>query len=151
LCFAVVPALCEEVLFRGAILSILLRGGQTKSALSRVGAVLLCGLLFGIFHLSRAKFLPTTLLGISFGAGVLLSGSLWSAIAMHCTNNALVVLLVRAGFDEAPESARVLFVRTAEGASRLPGPGPGLFWLGAALVLGLAGYGLLRLAKRRQN
>jgi sodium transport system permease protein len=112
LCFALTPALCEEILFRGAILSTLLaqwtattsvhspeRPGRTPTT---VQAVLICALLFGAFHLSWAKLLPTALLGLGFGAATVMSRSLWSAIAMHFTNNALVVLLIRLGHEDLP-------------------------------------------------
>jgi sodium transport system permease protein len=112
LCFALTPALCEEILFRGAILSTLLaqwtattrlhspeRPGRTPTT---VQAVLICALLFGAFHLSWAKLLPTALLGLGFGAATVMSRSLWSAIAMHFTNNALVVVLIRLGHEDLP-------------------------------------------------
>ena len=44
------------------------------------------------------------LLGLGFGAACVLGRSLWAAIFMHATNNALVLVLVRAGYEEAPKS-----------------------------------------------
>jgi sodium transport system permease protein len=112
LCFALTPALCEEILFRGAILSTLLAQWTATTRLhsperpsrtpTTVQAVLICALLFGAFHLSWAKLLPTALLGLGFGAATVMSRSLWSAIAMHFTNNALVVLLIRLGHEDLP-------------------------------------------------
>jgi membrane protease YdiL (CAAX protease family) len=67
-----------------------------------VQALLICALLFGAFHLSWAKLLPTALLGLGFGAATVMSRSLWSAIAMHFTNNALVVVLIRLGHEDLP-------------------------------------------------
>ena len=47
------------------------------------------------------KLFPTAaVLGLGFGWAALASRSLWAAIAMHFTNNALVVVLTRAGLDE---------------------------------------------------
>lgn len=106
LCFAAVPALCEELLFRGAIFSTL--GAKPArledSALhpANLRAVLLSATLFGVFHLSPSKIFPTALLGIGFGFAAILGRSLWPAIIMHFTNNALVVLLIRAGLEEVP-------------------------------------------------
>ncbi len=112
LCFALTPALCEEILFRGAILSTLLAQWTATTRLhsperpsrtpTTVQAVLICALLFGAFHLSWAKLLPTALLGLGFGAATVMSRSLWSAIAMHFTNNALVVVLIRLGHEDLP-------------------------------------------------
>lgn len=108
LCFALVPAVCEEVLFRGALLPLLtpaLSPALQKSGqrvLATLAPVFVCALLFGVFHLSLPKFFPTTLLGLGFGLARLWSHSLWAAIAMHCTNNVLVIVLARAGLDEGP-------------------------------------------------
>jgi sodium transport system permease protein len=55
---AATPALCEEVLFRGVVL----RGLATR--LTPVGAIVITGVLFGMFHLNVWKLLPTALLGI---------------------------------------------------------------------------------------
>jgi membrane protease YdiL (CAAX protease family) len=125
LCFAAVPAFCEELLFRGALLSTLgarwespgadgaLDDGAATSGGSpfrwpNVRAVLLSAILFGAFHLSYSKVIPTGLLGLGFGAAAVLGRSLWAAIFMHFTNNALVVVLVRAGFEEAPAAIQSL-------------------------------------------
>lgn len=107
LCFAAVPALCEEVLFRGALLPLLppafepLWRGRRAPRFAAALPVLACALLFGVFHLSLSKLFPTAVLGLGFGWAALASRSLWAAIAMHFTNNALVVVLTRAGLDES--------------------------------------------------
>ncbi len=151
LCFAVVPAICEEILFRGVMLSAFLTTFAVKKPQpaqqsanrivgffyrSEVHAVFLCALLFGIFHLSIYKLMPTLLLGLGFGAAALWGRCLSPAITMHFSNNALVLLLVRAGFDEAPDS-----MRTMLHAGR---PGAGGLWLLAALTAVLTGYFMLR-------
>lgn len=137
-CFAAVPALCEEVLFRGAILPALgaplsFTSFEKQRRRHSLWALLCCALLFGVFHLSVSKFLPTTLLGLGFGIAALLGASLVPAIAMHFTNNALVVLLVRAGFEEAPPALQTLF------GDRL-----GPLWLFLSLLATLLGAFLLR-------
>ena len=98
--FALVPAVCEEVLFRGAILGGLIPSllGQPAGAWRyRLPMVLLSALLFGMIHLSWGRMVPTMLLGTSFAVAVLRGGSLWTAMAMHAVNNALVVVMVRQG------------------------------------------------------
>lgn len=142
LCFALVPAVCEEILFRGAILTGLRgyarpgdarhpsgAGDVVQTPLGRWSALLVCALLFGAFHRSFAKFLPTSALGLGFGAVAVYSGSLWPAIAMHAVNNALVVVLVRAGQDDPAFT---------------PVSGPGFLCLAVAAGLGLLGIRLLR-------
>jgi len=56
---ALTPAICEEALFRGAIL----RG--FAAGLPRIMAAVITGLLFGLFHLDLWRLLPTALLGIA--------------------------------------------------------------------------------------
>jgi sodium transport system permease protein len=74
---AVLPALCEETLFRGFIMT----GFQKRLGATR--AVLLTALLFGLFHLSPYRYLPTTFLGILIGAVVVWTSSIWSGILVH--------------------------------------------------------------------
>ncbi len=143
LCFAAVPAICEEVLFRGALLPLLTPA--IAPALRRAGhhrvatilPILACAVLFGVFHLSLSKLVPTTLLGIGFGAARVLSHSLWAAIAMHGTNNAMVIVLTRAGLDEGPAVGSDLVTATSLGL------------LVAAIALGILGVQALLWAARR--
>lgn len=124
LCFAAVPALCEELLFRGAIFSTLgvkatrAEATQDDSALHPLNlrALLVSAALFGIFHLSPSKIFPTALLGVGFGFAALLGRSLWPAIIMHFTNNALVVVLIRAGLEEVPPGGALRLVILSLGA-----------------------------------
>lgn len=87
LIIGVLPGLCEEILFRGVILSLLPRRfSQTK-------LIVIVGTLFGAFHLSLARFLPTGLLGCLLAFIRLRSGSLWPCIVLHCLHNSLSVVL----------------------------------------------------------
>lgn len=95
LVLAVLPALCEEALFRGVLLRALL-------GVSGGAAVLITSLAFGAFHFSLYKFAPTALLGLVLGALAVRSGSLWPPVIAHALNNTVVVLLVRAGQDDPP-------------------------------------------------
>lgn len=143
LCFALVPAVCEEVLFRGAILTGLrgyaraaAPGEAGRGRRSRALAVLLCALLFGAFHRSMAKLLPTSALGLGFGVAAVYSGSLWPAIAMHAVNNTLVVVLVRSGLDDVDARLGPLSLQ-------------GLVCLLATVALFLLGARLLRTGPAR--
>lgn len=89
---ALTPALCEEAVFRGVLLS-------STRLLPAWRAVLLNGVVFGAFHLSfeaPVRFLPTAWLGIVIAWAVLMSGSLWTGVLMHLLNNASIVLLASA-------------------------------------------------------
>jgi sodium transport system permease protein len=93
LVFAALPALCEELLFRGAMLGLLRR------AMKPVPRVLAVALAFGCMHLLLPRILPTAALGVLLGAASLRSRSLWVAVIMHAVNNGLALVAVRSGTD----------------------------------------------------
>lgn len=85
---AALPALAEEILFRGVVLS------AFRQKLPTALAVVATGVIFGLFHLTPQtafRFLPTAWLGIVLGWAVVLSGSLPLGIALHFLNNAAVL------------------------------------------------------------
>lgn len=94
---AVVPAICEEVLFRGYLLRSFERSTSTWVA------ILLSGALFGLYHLQLTNMLPLALLGVALGAITVATGSIIPAMVAHFINNAGAVLLVRF----APDSPMV--------------------------------------------
>lgn len=79
------PAVCEELLFRGAIQG-MLRKTLSKPLLSLVVAV-----LFGILHGSSFRFLPTTFMGFLLAVLTEYTGSIFPSMVAHCCNNALAV------------------------------------------------------------
>ena len=86
--FALVPAVCEEVAFRGFILSGLERQHRTRSA------ILLSALMFGFLHVLMSLFqqlFNATLLGIVLGLLAVRSGSVWPGIVFHFLNNGMAV------------------------------------------------------------
>jgi sodium transport system permease protein len=88
LLLAISPAICEELFFRGALLS----------GLRRDLGVLACvaweALLFGAAHSSIYRFVPTGLLGMALTAVTLRSRSLLPAILLHASYNSLLLLQV---------------------------------------------------------
>lgn len=97
-CFALIPACCEEVLFRGALFpSFLGTSLQNAPAFSKrvLAAMLSTALLFAAFHLSLSRFLPMLFLGLGLGFAAWRSQSLWASVLMHTTNNAIVIILAR--------------------------------------------------------
>lgn len=84
---ALVPALCEEVLFRGYIFR------AFEKSWGILAAVIVSGLVFGMFHLQVPNLLPLASLGILLAIMTWLSRSLWPAIAAHFVNNGGAVLL----------------------------------------------------------
>jgi membrane protease YdiL (CAAX protease family) len=95
LVLAVVPAICEEILVRGAIA----RG--IAGRLGPLAAVLLSSGYFALLHLSLARALPTALLGAALALIVLRSGSLVPAILVHALNNTAALLLANASMSAA--------------------------------------------------
>jgi membrane protease YdiL (CAAX protease family) len=85
---ALLPALCEEILFRG-VLGGLLRNWTGNTFF----AVMLSALVFAAVHLQFYGFLPRFILGIVLGYLYFRSGSLWVPIMAHFTNNLLSVVI----------------------------------------------------------
>lgn len=109
---AIFPGLFEEVAFRGMLLHGLRR------RFSPVVLALVVGLIFGLFHYSLFRIVPTAYLGIVFTAVVLLTGSIYPAMAWHALNNALALVPAYMGW--------------LSGVEEIPG------WAYAAAVVGLA-------------
>lgn len=86
---ALVPGLCEEVLFRGYAQR------QFERATGPVGGVLLSGLIFGAYHLRPSQLLPLAVLGVYLAYLTWRTGSLWPAVLVHLTHNSLAVLAAR--------------------------------------------------------
>jgi membrane protease YdiL (CAAX protease family) len=83
---ALVPAFCEEVLFRGLVQR------NFEDGLKKWGAIILTGLIFGAYHFNPFSFVPLVVLGVYFGFLVFRSGSLLTSIAGHFANNLFAVL-----------------------------------------------------------
>lgn len=86
---ALIPALGEELLFRGILQRIFVEWFQSAFA-----GILLSSILFSALHLQFYGFLPRMLLGILLGYMYLWSGSLWLPIAAHFINNAAAIIAV---------------------------------------------------------
>jgi sodium transport system permease protein len=93
LAFAVAPGICEEVAFRGFILSGLSQGGRTGLA------IVLSALAFGIMHLIPQQVFNASLLGLVLGLITLRSGSLLPGILFHILYNGSEVLRNRIAPD----------------------------------------------------
>lgn len=91
LTFAVAPAVCEELAFRGFILS-----GFSQTG--RVGvAILLSSLTFGIMHQIPQQVFNASLVGLVLGLLAVSSRSLLPGVIFHLIYNALEVLRNRLG------------------------------------------------------
>lgn len=85
---AVIPAVGEELMFRGVFQRIL--NDWTKNIHI---AIWISAILFSAMHMQFYGFLPRMLMGALFGYIFYWSGSLWIPILAHFINNALAVSL----------------------------------------------------------
>lgn len=86
---ALLPAIAEEVYFRGALQRIMIH--ITKNAWA---GIIITSILFSALHLQFQGFLPRMALGMILGAIYWYSGSLWPSILAHFVNNAIQVVAV---------------------------------------------------------
>ena len=89
LVFAVVPPLCEELAFRGFILSGLRHLGH------KWRAIVISSIFFAVTHAIFQQSLLACLLGLVIGYLAVQTGSLLPCIAFHVTNNSLAVMVHR--------------------------------------------------------
>ena len=82
---AAMPAICEELLFRGYILS------AFRERYPEWGAILGVGVFFGIYHTSLMRFPSTALLGCAFAYLACRTGSILPGMILHCLNNSIAV------------------------------------------------------------
>jgi uncharacterized protein len=126
---SLLPALCEELAFRGALQSALV--GRR----SPVRAVALSALVFAAFHLDPIRFPGVLLLGVAFGWLAWRTGSIWPSMVAHAVNNGTAVLgLLLASQEADPDQAEAV------------APGEA----GVLLLVGLALYALVAAAARRR-
>lgn len=105
---ALLPAVCEEMAFRG-----FLQAGL-KASMRPVWLCVAVGLVFGLFHADLWRIPTTTVLGIVLTAACYRSGSIFPAMLIHLANNASALLstqhawLARYLGAEQPHSAAVV-------------------------------------------
>lgn len=81
------PAICEEVVFRGTVAQSLANNSN------KLGVIVLNGVLFAVFHANPAQTVHQFVLGAFLTLLVFRSGSLWTSVIVHLFNNVLVVVL----------------------------------------------------------
>ncbi|MBL4704766.1 MAG: CPBP family intramembrane metalloprotease [Flavobacteriales bacterium] len=95
LTMALVPAVGEELFFRGVILRLSYQG--TKKI--HLG-VILSAVLFAIFHFDFENVLSITLMGVVLGYIYIYTGSLLVPMVLHFLNNAVLILIAAYGSEE---------------------------------------------------
>ncbi|MEX2174364.1 MAG: ABC transporter permease subunit/CPBP intramembrane protease [Pirellulaceae bacterium] len=132
LLIAVTPAICEELAFRGFILSGLRRMGH------KWGAIVLCSVFFGMAHGMLQQSLAAGAVGVVIGYVVVKTGSLWPGVLYHLVHNGLAVLQTRVSPEliQSQPLLRMLFEPSAEG-------GAPFYSVPATIVLAACGLGVL--------
>jgi sodium transport system permease protein len=128
LLIAVTPALCEEIAFRGFILSGLRRMGH------KWAAIVLTSVFFGLAHGLLQQSLSAAAVGIVIGYVVVKTGSLWPGVLYHLCHNGLSVLHTRVTpelLDASPLLRSIL--APSQEAEQL------LYTIPATLALGFVG------------
>jgi sodium transport system permease protein len=131
---AIVPAIFEELCFRGFIF------GALRTRLSGVHTIVASALLFGVFHeiLSSGRLLPSTFLGLVLGWVRLRTRSVLPGMLLHAINNGL---LLTVGYYQDELQTRGWGV---EEQTHLP-----ISWHASAAVGVIVGVGLLIIATTR--
>lgn len=89
LAVAIVPAIAEELVFRGLIQNLFTRVLKNPHL-----SICITGFVFSAIHLQFFGFLPRMLLGVLFGYLYYWSGKLSIAIIGHFVNNGLALLML---------------------------------------------------------
>ena len=93
---AIMPAIFEELMFRGLLLNC------CENGMGSIRAILVTGFCFSLFHGSPEQTVYQFIAGCAFAFIAIRSGSILPSIIMHFINNALIVIFGACNlFDEA--------------------------------------------------
>jgi len=88
LLMAVVPAICEEFFFRGALQTLLQKWSKNMHI-----AIWITAFIFSAIHLQFYGFIPRFLLGVYLGYLTVWSGSIWLPVFAHFLHNGITIIL----------------------------------------------------------
>jgi len=88
LAVGIAPGICEEIMFRGVILGLL------RKKWPAMRSCVIVAVLFGMFHMSSYRLVPTALLGFILGILVVRSKSIFPSMLLHAFNNGISVVIV---------------------------------------------------------
>lgn len=84
---AVVPALCEETMFRGFIQK------SFELKIKPIWAALITAIFFGIYHFNPYGMIPLIVLGFYFGFAAYKSNSILVPMSLHFANNFIAIMV----------------------------------------------------------
>lgn len=99
---AVLPALLEEMIYRGYIL-------RTLRPYGNWFAVIISSLLFSLMHGNLRQIPFAFIVGLVLGLLYVVTDNIWMPIAVHFTNNAISVLMEYFGFSLSEENVGVFY------------------------------------------
>lgn len=85
--FAIVPGVCEELLFRGMLLS------SFQRQMSETKSICITAVLFAVMHMNFPQFTFYVILGLILGLITVRTASIYPAIFAHIAHNGLAVIL----------------------------------------------------------
>ena len=133
---AILPAMCEEFVHRGMILS------GTSKVIGYKKAIVLSSVLFGLMHLNISQFFYATILGLLMGLVVAMTRSIWPAVILHFTNNFINV------FWSYSESANLSSFSITSFFDSLASYNIVIFFIVVLIIVALAFYGVYVLLKK---
>jgi len=126
---AVMPGICEELLFRGAVLTAYERGGTRK-------AIIISSVLFATLHGSLQGLPVQLMIGCVLGCLVCSTGSIYTGMMVHTAYNAFILLISYATRDTAAVDTELVGSMTS-----LP---LAIFWAVEAAVMLLIIWAILK-------
>lgn len=100
---AVLPAIFEEIIFRG----FLLKGMKSFGTL---GAVFVCGGLFALYHQNPAQTIYQFCCGAAFAWVAIRAGSILPTVVSHFLNNAYILVMTKLGVEAFPTPVYILLL-----------------------------------------
>lgn len=82
---ALMPSICEELVFRGIIM--------TSFKRYKIFSVLISALFFGLLHIYPIKIIPTAIIGFVIGYSVYKSNSIYTGMFIHFINNSFSIIM----------------------------------------------------------
>ncbi len=142
LIIALTPGICEEVMFRGLIMT-------SYDSFGRKKAIIYSAILFGIFHFNAQNLLGPIYLGLLFGIIAYKTDSIYPTIIGHTANNTIALTI--GYFATRAEQIVELNMENIN----MPEMGEmvaAFFGLGVlALIFGFVSFKLIRLMPTREN
>jgi len=126
LILAVIPAICEELAFRGFIFGGLIRQNGV------LRAILVSSLFFGLSHGVLQQTIGASVMGMVLGLIAWRTGGVVCGIVLHMTHNTLTMIVARAGKspESVPDQLNWILQATTDG-----GLGYSDLWVAISIVI----------------